>query len=245
MIAALRAADLSVRYGPKTVFSDVTFELEAGSFTGLVGPNGAGKSSLLRVLAGVQKPASGNTRRSGSAVLIDASGAPPGDLTAHELAGYGMAIRRPWWRFRATEQESAITQAALVQTGLAARGHDAIETLSAGEAQRAWIAAGLATQPAILLIDEPTAHLDLRYQLEVVQTLRQLARSGVAVLAAIHDITLAARCCDAIALLADGALVCGPSASVLEPARLSRAFGVGVATYRLPDDDSIVCVPVL
>ncbi|MBC5825489.1 MAG: ABC transporter ATP-binding protein [Candidatus Eremiobacteraeota bacterium] len=241
---AITAHDLEVRYGKRCIFADLSFALQAGTFTALVGPNGAGKSSLLRVLAGVQKPAAGEIVAEGRAALIDSAVPPPGDVTPHELAGYGMAIRRPFWRFQPDANELLVTERALADCALSARAHDAVKTLSAGEAQRAWIAAGLATQPAVLLIDEPTAHLDLKFQLEVADTLARLARTGVAVMAAFHDLTLAGRACDAVALLAHGEIRLGEPDSILQPKLLSDAFGVRVSTYRSADGGPLVCAVV-
>jgi len=95
----------------------------------------------------------------------------------------------------------------------------------------------------VLLIDEPTTHLDLRYQLEALRTLKTLARGGAAVMVAIHDLTLAARFADRIALLAEGALVTGAPEEVLQPAALSRAFGVEVSTHRDPEGN-LICTPM-
>ncbi len=179
----------------------------------------------------------------GRAAFIDSSVQPPADVTSEELAGYGLAARSKWWRLSPSSDHVAKVREALASTGLLQSASDPVGTLSAGEIQRAWIAAGLATSPAALFIDEPTAHLDMRYQLDVLRTLRKVAASGVAVLAAIHDLSLAARFCNSAALLAHGRVESGLPADVFEALALSRAFGVDISTHRHPNNGYLVCMP--
>jgi iron complex transport system ATP-binding protein len=240
MKGALHGSGLAVAYGPREVFARLDITLEAGRLTALVGPNGAGKSSLLRVLAGVQRPQAGAVIPAARVALIATSLALPPDVTPAQLSGYVLALRRPWWRLAPSHVEREAVATALERTGLLERADDPAATLSAGEIQRAWIAAALAADAGVLLIDEPTTHLDLRYQLEALRLLKTLSRSGVAVLAAIHDLTLAARFADSVALLAGGALEHGRPESVFEEATLTRAFGVDVATHRDPEG-YVVC----
>lgn len=241
-VADARGRGLAVSYGHRSIFRDLDIEIESGRLIALVGPNGAGKSSLLRVLAGTQKQSAGIVERSARVALVATSLALPPDVTPTQLTGYVAALRRPWWQLRVGAGERGAIDAALERTGLRERADDPATTLSAGELQRAWIAAALAAEAGVLLIDEPTTHLDLRYQLEVLRTLKVLARSGAGVLAAIHDLTLAARFADSIALLAGGVLEVGPAEEVLQPATLTRAFGVEVATHRDPEG-FVVCTP--
>ena len=243
MNAPVTATGLAVRYGKRSVFSSVSFEASAGVLTAVIGPNGSGKSSLLRVLAGVQRPNDGIVRRSGRAALVISSVNPPADVTPRELADYALALRRPWWRWQPSPDDIAAATDAIARSGLSERADDPVSHLSAGEVQRAWIAAALASRAQTLFIDEPTSHLDLRYQTEVLRTLRALARDGVAVVAAIHDLTLAARFADRIALLCDGRLLAGPPEEILESSALRQAFGVDVTVHRHPADGYLVCLP--
>ena len=237
------AISVGVRYGKRLIFSGVSLDATAGMLTAVIGPNGSGKSSLLRVLAGVQRPSEGLVRRGGRTALVVSSVNPPADVTPRELADYGLALRRPWWRFQPSMADAAAAEAALAKTGMTDRGDDPVTTLSAGEVQRAWIAAALATSADTLLIDEPTSHLDLRYQIEVLRTLRDVARAGIAVVAAIHDITLAARFADRIALLANGHLLAGPPDEILDSKALRDAFDIDVSVHRHPADGYLVCLP--
>ncbi len=243
MNAPVTATGISVRYGSRVVFSGVTTGVRAGALTAIVGPNGSGKSSLLRVLSGVQRPDEGTVRRSGIAALVVSSVSPPSDVTPRELADHGLALRRPWWRFSPMPADVAAVDAALARTGLIERADDPVARLSAGEVQRAWIAAALAIAAQTLLIDEPTSHLDPRYQVEVLRTLHELARSGVAVAAAIHDLTLAARFADTIVLIAGGRASSGPPEEMLESRALRDAFGIDVSVHRHPTEGYLVCLP--
>lgn len=243
MTAAVRGGDLRLEYGPRAVFDRVDIALYPGTFTAVVGPNGAGKSSLLRLLAGVQSPTGGTIERTARVMLIASDSAPPPDVTPRDLAGYGLALRRPWYRFAPGPEEEAAINSGLDRAGLAGRADDPIGSLSAGEVQRAWIAAALATTPAALLVDEPTSHLDLRFQIEVLRTLRALADGGVAVAVAVHDLTLAARFADRAALFTDGTLIEGPPEEIFLPDALERAYGIAVTTHRHPVDGYLVCLP--
>jgi len=242
MRPAVAARGLAVTYGARRVFMNVSIALDPGRLMALVGPNGAGKSSLLRVLAGIQRSQSGRVESAARAALIATSLALPPDVTPAQLSGYVLALRRRWWRFMPDRVEREAVNAALERTGLSDRANDQAATLSAGEIQRAWIAAALAADAGVLLVDEPTTHLDLRYQLEVLRMLKTLSRSGVAVLIAIHDLTLAARFADTVALFAGGVLETGTPDAIFTASRLSEAFGVDVATHRDPEG-YLICAP--
>ena len=231
-----------MRYGQRRVFDALDVDVQGGSLRAIVGPNGAGKSSLLRVLAGVQTPSAGSVTRAKRISLISPSSRLPADVTPRELAGYGPALHRPWWRLGVPDEERALVDAALARVGLSDRADDAAADLSDGEVQRAWLAAALATSPSAVLIDEPTTHLDLRYQIEVMTMLCELARGGIAIVTAIHDLTLAARFADSISLLAAGFIVTGAPEAVLDATALTRAFGVRITTHRDPIGGFIVCL---
>ena len=112
MNAVVVAIGLGLRYGSREVFERVDVALFPGTLTAVVGPNGAGKTSLLRLLAGVQRPTAGRIERAAQVMLIASDSAPPPDVTPRDLAGYGLALRRPWYRFApGPEEETAIDQA--------------------------------------------------------------------------------------------------------------------------------------
>jgi|SRR6516164_4182503 iron complex transport system ATP-binding protein len=237
------ACDVSISYGARNVLEEVDMRVAPGRFIAMIGPNGGGKSSLLRVLAGTQAPSTGHVVRGGRVSLVAPSSNPPGDLTPFDLAGYGLASRRKFWQWSLAAEDALRVRDALARCELAERADDPVALLSAGEVQRAWIASALATAPDVLLVDEPTTHLDLKYQLAVLQTLRELSQAGVAIVAAIHDLTLAGRFADQVALVAARRLQCGPPDEILESHALSDAFGIAVSTYRHPQDGYLVCLP--
>jgi len=239
----LRGENLGINYGARDVFSGLNISLIGGRFVTLIGPNGSGKSSLLRILGGAQQPTYGRVSRSGKVALIAPSGDPPGDLTPLDLASYGLSARRRFWQWSLSVSDERRIRDALARVDIADRADDPMTSLSAGEVQRAWIAAALVTAPDVLLVDEPTTHLDLRFQVEILQTLATLAESGVSVVAAIHDLTLAARFADDVALIANGQLHVGPADEVLEAATLSDAFGMPVGTHRHPQHGYLICLP--
>jgi len=242
MSTALIGRGLGVAYGTRRIFNGLDVRVESGCLTALIGPNGAGKSSLLRVLAGVQAPSSGVVEQHARTAFIATAQSLPPDVTPAQLAGYLVALRAPWWRLHRTVQERSAITAALNQTGLGDHADDPAEHLSTGELQRAWIAAALATGAGALLIDEPTTHLDVRYQLEVLRVLKVVARAGHAVLVAIHDLTLAARFADSVALLAGGVIEVGGPESVIKPETLAPAFGVDIEIQH-DAEGNIICTP--
>ncbi len=241
--AVLKAADVSFAYGEQAVFAGLSLGVRAGRLVALVGPNGSGKSTLLRVLAGLARPGSGRVEAATRPALVVCGQTPPPDVTPRELAAYALSARRAAWVWRTQPQdESAISQA-LQRCGLAGYAQTPVSLLSAGEVQRAWIACALVVNARILLVDEPTAHLDLRFAVEVLELLRELTANGVAVVAALHDLTMAARFAHDVALLAGGRLSCGPPEEILEARALSEAFGVRVTTHRHPELGHVVCLP--
>ena len=239
----LRGRKLAVSYGTRPVFRDVDVDLVPGRFIALIGPNGSGKSSLLRVLAGAQEPSAGEITRDARVALIAPTGHPPGDLTPFDLASYGLAARRRFWQWSLAAREEQRIREALARCNLSERSDEPMTALSAGEVQRAWIAAALVTAPDVLLVDEPTTHLDLRFQLDILRTLVALARAGVCIMAAIHDLTLASRFADHVALIANGGVQTGPPDEILEASALSSAFGVTVSTHRHPEQGYLICLP--
>jgi iron complex transport system ATP-binding protein len=227
---------VTVNAAGRALVEDVTLDVPAGRFVGLLGPNGSGKSTTLRAVYHVLKPAAG-------AVLVD--GRPLDGLAPRERARAIAAVaqeshtefdftvaevvamgRLPHHGLldRATAADRDICAAALRQVGLADLAGRGVLTLSGGERQRVLIARALAQQPKILVLDEPTNHLDIRHQLEVLALVR---RSGLTVLAALHDLNLAAAVCDTVHVLDGGRLVAsGTPADVLAPALLADVFGV-------------------
>lgn len=234
-------------YDGVDVVHDAAITLRPGEVTALVGPNGSGKSTLLRTVARLQRArsatltigtADGNTldglaltaREFSRTVALLTQGRPtPGGLTVRDLVEFGRYPHRGRWG-RPDPDGAAAVRRALAMTGvedLAGRG---AEQLSGGQLQRVWLASCLAQQTGVLLLDEPTTYLDLRYQVELLDLIRDLADShGIAVGVVLHDLDQAAAVADRIALLCAGRIVAeGRPEDVLTPERLTATYGIRV-----------------
>lgn len=239
----IAARDVTLRTGRRVLLQGVSLALRPGSVTALVGPNGAGKSSLLRVLGGECAPDSGTVTLAGQAlaavsplalarrraVMRQSSGlAFP--MSVAEVVGLG---RLPWHGTPEAARDRAAVARAMAQAEVAHLAGQAHATLSGGERQRVHLARALAQLegaegPAALLLDEPTASLDVRHAGLVLRLLRAQAGAGRAVLVVLHDLNEAAHVADEVAVLAAGRLLaCGPPADALAPAALARIYGIG------------------
>lgn len=247
----LSAHGLSHRYGSRTALSGVGFSVQGGELLAVVGPNGAGKSTLLRRLSG--------TLNGPGVVLLDGqdlgSFSPralaralsmleqevPGDLDFQVLTV--VALGRHPHRARLgplSPEDHRAVQWAMEAVGIRELSGRRFSQLSGGERRKVLLAAVLAQEPRVLLLDEPTAHLDVRHQLEIMGILGELAQHGRAVVCAMHDLNLAAAFAHRIALLQDGRVLAeGPPEEVLTPQALREAFGVEAVVERSPTTGSV------
>lgn len=220
----------------------VTCDIGEGRWTALVGPNGAGKSTLLRLLSGVSSPSAGEISLRGRALgewgrrelsqdMAVVAQEPPlhVPLTVREFVELGRnPYVRPWAPLAADDHE--VVDSALRRTDLWGLLDRQLSELSGGEVQRAKLARALAQAPTVLLLDEPTAHLDLGHAVRFFELLKRLvSEDGWTVVCVTHDLNLASRYADSLLLLAEGELIAGgdPS-SVLEPGALRRTYGCRV-----------------
>ncbi len=233
---ALACRALSVGYGARTVLAGVSLDLAAGSWTAVVGPNGSGKSTLLRALAGLLPLLQGTVTLQGRdlaswsrrerarrlAWLAQSSGAT--NLTASEVVGLGRFAHSGWLAHRKSEDDAAMRRAMLA-TGSLAWAARRLSTLSGGERQRVYLARVLAVEAPVLLLDEPTTHLDPPHQEDIARLLRSQARlAGVCVLSAIHDLSLALTADRIIVLGSNGLIGHGSIREALDGDWLSMAF---------------------
>lgn len=256
--SVLAGVDLTLRYGREPVVRGAGLSLPAGTVTALVGPNGSGKSTLLRALARLHKAAAGQVLMDGSPaaplsakefarrVTLLAQARPvPSGVSVRDVVGYG---RHPYRRrFGADDPEGPTAVAwALSATGLEAMADRGVDELSGGERQRVWLATALAQRTDALLLDEPTTYLDLRYQVEVLDLVRDLAvEHGVAVGVVLHDLNQAATVADRVALLSEGQVVArGAPAEVLRAELLGRVYGIEVDVRRDAATQLLSCQPV-
>ncbi|NBQ09465.1 MAG: ABC transporter ATP-binding protein [Betaproteobacteria bacterium] len=212
---------------------NLSLKVMPGEVWGLIGPNGSGKSSLLHTLAGLL-PSTGRLRlgdqdlhampareRARQVGLLPQHNHSAWSLNVHDLVSLG---RLPW-----LDEDSDAIDHAMELAGVRAFAHMRVDHLSGGQQARVWLARVFAGCPQVLLADEPVASLDLLYQQQISQALRNYARQGKAVVVALHDLSLAARCCDRLALMDQGRLIAsGLVSQVLDPDLLSRVYGLEV-----------------
>jgi iron complex transport system ATP-binding protein len=247
----LEAHDLSCGFGNRVVLREVDLALAPGQMMALIGRNGSGKSTLLRCLAGALAPFAGQvvlggiplTRmerriRARMLAVVPQELQVPFPFSVREVVELGRAPYAGFLALPSPEDRLAV-ESALHAASLTEIANRPFQQLSGGEHQRVALAMALAQQPRILLLDEPTTHLDIAHQMGFLELVSRLcADQGLAVLAAIHDINLAALYFDRLAVLADGALlVTGAPWDVITEGLVARAFGARVIVSRHPTRD--------
>jgi cobalamin transport system ATP-binding protein len=218
--------------------ADVSFVVEPGEIFGVIGPNSAGKTTLLRLLTRVVTPDRGEIRLAGRPIaplahaelarqvaVVPQDSPRPFPFTVEQLVLMGRYPHGPG-RFFENDEDRARARAAMAATSVLELASLPLEQLSGGERQRAMLARALAQQPRLLVLDEPTSHLDLRYQLQTAALLRRVnAEQGTTVLLVSHDLDLAAEVCDRLLLLDGGRVACvGTPSAVLERSVLEAVF---------------------
>lgn len=246
---SLVAERVTAGYAHTPVLHDLSLAAAPGAVLGLIGPNGAGKTTLLRTLSGVHRPLSGHVRlgeasvpdlparqRARQIAFVPQGVVIPVPFTVAEIAAMGRLPYVGGWAPLTPNDEQAVANA-LEQVGLRDKAERSMHTLSAGEQQRALLALALAQQPRVLLLDEPTAHLDLHHAWRLMEMIRELAaRERLIVVLSTHDLSLAASCCTQLALLERGRLAaCGAHTAVLQADLLSRAYGHPLAVSAVGD----------
>ena len=239
---------VSVQLGGQTILDGVDLAAAPGTLTGLIGPNGAGKSTLLRAILGLEPIASGSATFDGADLLamsrrnraqftafVEQSASTDARLTAREVVLLGRVPFQTVWQVSPSPEDTSLADAALAAVDMIAFADRLYHTLSGGEQQRVQLARALAQQPRLLLLDEPTSHLDVHAQLAALSLLRQRAKAGCTVLLALHDLNLAAGFCDALILLHNAKVVAsGAPEQVLTPDLLRSVYGVEVTVLRHP-----------
>jgi iron complex transport system ATP-binding protein len=247
MSGDLTGAGLRISVGDTLIIDGIDCTAPAGSLTALVGPNGAGKSTLLRALAAVQRPESGSVAFDGSDLLgmprrqrariialVEQDAATETSLKVEAVVALGRLPHQSLWRDE-TADSVAIVASAMEAADVMAFATREFSTLSGGERQRVMLARALAQQPQVLLLDEPTNHLDIGAQLAVLALLQRLAASGTTVLAALHDLGLAATYSDHVIVVAGGRVVAaGATAATLTPALIRSVYGVEATVLQNP-----------
>ncbi len=244
----LTAQAVSYCRDERYILRDVTFAVSPGEFVGLIGPNGAGKSTLLKVISGLwtgaqgvitllDAPLPGYSPRAMARVIAQVPQITALDFpfTVKQIVLMG---RNPHLgRFQLeTAHDRQLVERAMRRTQTDPLGDRLIGTLSGGERQRVLIARALAQEPRLLLLDEPTANLDIQHQIGLLDLMRRLIHEdGLGAVAAVHDLELAARFCDRLVLLHRGGVLAeGSPAQVLTPEHIRLAYGVETRAYEDP-----------
>ncbi len=250
----MAAVDVSLTLGETKVLDNVDLEVRAGQVLALIGPNGAGKSSLLGVMCGDLQPEAGSVIVDGAPLLswgpLDLA-VRRGVLLQRVDVSFPFSVtqvvrmgRAPWEGTPAEDWDDEIVAASLVETDVAMHATRIFTSLSGGERARAALARVLAQEPCALLLDEPTAALDIRHQELMLRLARARAARGDAVVVVMHDLGLAAAHSDVVCLLSRGQVrAAGPPAAVLTPALLSAVYEYPIEVLLHPRTGSIVIIP--
>jgi len=251
MSSKISACSVAVGFEPLSpLLSKVDLTLEAGKILVVLGPNGCGKSTLIKALAGRSLPMSGR-------VCLDSDGASltdidprtlarevayvaqsivfPPHLSLREFVALGRNPHQQWFNFYQSSKDKEIIQSAIDRTNLSHLADHRVASLSGGEKQRAQLALALAQTTRFIILDEPTANLDYRHQLELICILHQLKSEGLGICVVLHDLNLSLQLADTVVLLAKGGIYAhGASSEVLTVQNLQDVFGVQLV--RLHDD---------
>jgi len=252
----LKLQNLSVSYGPRRILHEISLTVQSGEVLALIGPNGAGKSTLIRAASGII-PYSGHVRTNGDdftllspiqraryiATVPQAVAMPPA-YTVWETVLFG---RTPYLGFlgQPSKKDEEIAQHALERVSAIPLADRRVGELSGGEQQRILLARALCQSTPILLLDEPTAHLDLQYQVSLLELVNELAhKDNLAVLVALHDLNLAAHFADRIALMVAGSIkAIGNAKEVLQPELIQEASCLPVQVVKHPFLDIPLVLP--
>lgn len=248
MSAILELIGASLGYPDRLVLEGINLVVEEGQVFAIVGPNGVGKSTLIKAASGILPLIGGEIRVGGQGILrmsperrarrvgvVPQATQTPRAFTAGQIVLMG---RTPYlgWLERESPADLEMAKQAMERTETTELADRIMGELSGGEQQRVMVARALAQSPRVMLLDEPTAHLDLRHQDEILKLIKQLAQEeGMGVLIALHDLNLVARFADRVALLSNRKIKeQGPARDVLTPDNLAEAYGVEIHVMEHP-----------
>ncbi len=244
----LKVENVTLAYGKNIVLEGINFAAQEGEMLGLIGPNGSGKTTLLKAISRLLSPRSGEIRLNGKNIakiprkelakllaVVPQNPSLPETLTAFELVLMGRNPHLGFLRYESRkDMEIAYKAMELTQTDFLASRR--VGELSGGEKQRLIIARALTQEPKSLLLDEPTAHLDINHQVEILNLVKSLCTcKGLTVIAALHDLNLAAQYCDRLFLLGNCRIYAeGTPEEVITPQNIKEVYGAEVLVYPHP-----------
>jgi iron complex transport system ATP-binding protein len=258
-MSTLATLELSAGYDDQVVVPGLTLTVPEGKVTAIVGANGCGKSTILKACARILRPLAGSVYLDGDDVhalptrglarrlsILPQSPSAPESLTVRELVSYGRYPHRRWFGSDSPDDAEMVTWA-LDATGMADFATRPVHALSGGQQQRAWIALTLAQGADVLLLDEPTSHLDTCHQLEVMELLARLNRdAGKTVVMVLHDLNLAARYAHHMLAIKDGQVAAeGAPAQVMTEMHLLNVFGIRARIIPDPRTGTPLCIAYL
>ena len=253
---AYEVRSLKTGYEDKIIIPDLSISIRQGAITTIIGENGCGKSTLLKTLGRILHPMEGEVLVKGQNVhktstreiakiigLLPQSPKAPNGLTVSEIVEYGRFPHKHK-NSKMTPEDLAVIEESLEKTNLLDLKDRAINSLSGGQRQRVWIAMVLAQQTDIILLDEPTTYLDMAYQLEVLNLVRELNHDkGVTVIMVLHDINLASRFSDELIMMRKGQVIAqGPPRTTMTHDNLKKVFDVDATLIDLPGSNIPVCI---
>lgn len=246
----LTVENLTCRYGARTALRELSLAVGRGEFLAVVGPNGSGKSTLVRAITGVLQPAAGRVllagrdlsripdrQRAAQMAVLAQETAISFDFTVQEVVQMGRLPHQRWHEGERPADAAAVRRA-LALTGTTAFGGRLVTELSGGERQRVLLARALAQEPQMLILDEPTAHLDIAYQTDLLELTRALGRAHrLTVIAVLHDLNLAAQYADRILMLKEGrSFAEGAPSTVVTERNVTAVYGTPVRVIPHPEN---------
>jgi len=244
----LEIKDLACGYGAQFSLSDINIKVEKGEMVGVIGPNGSGKTTLLRAITGILKPKTGTVLFNGKdirrigikelsrSMAVVSQGADTGSATVEEFVLLGRAPYFGNFQFLETERDIDIAEKAMKMTDTLKLRQRPMSEMSGGERQLAVIARALAQEPKLLLLDEPTAHLDIAHQVVVLDLIRRLNKElGITIIVVLHDLNLASEYCHRIVLMNKGKVYkTGTPEEVLTYPVIETAYNTVVVVEKNP-----------